>query len=281
VLLVAGPRATWTADQGLPAGLGDMVDRARDGGGRLSGLEYGHAVFAPFRAPRSGDFSGVRVYGYRRLTPAPDAQVLARFDDGQPALVERRVGRGRMTVWATSLDMAWNDLPVTPVFLPFVHQLVRTLAGDQEKPAAMTVGQVAAPDLGPGAGPLVAITPSGRAVPLDDEEGTALALAEPGFYEVRPQGKEDGPSTLVAANVDLAESDVTAMDPAEIVAAVGAEGSGGTAATAAAVLPDTAEEQRQRVWWYLLFAGMLLLIGETWLAGRASRAAPGAGSGGA
>ena len=280
VLLVAGPRAAWTADPALPAGLGDMVDRARDGGARLSGLEYGNAVFAPFRAPRSGDFSGVRVYGYRRLTPAKDAQVLARFDDGQPALVERRVGPGRIAVWATSLDLAWNDLPLTPVFLPFVHQLVRTLAADHEKPPAMTVGQVAAPGLGPEAGALVAITPSGRAVPLDDEEGTALPLAEPGFYEVRQQGKDDGPSTLVAANVDLAESDVAAMDPAEIVAAVGADGAGGATASEAAALPDSAEEQRQRVWWYLLFAGMLLLIGETWLAGRASRAAPGAGSGG-
>jgi hypothetical protein len=281
VLLVAGPRASWPADPNLPAALGDMVDRARDGGGRLSGLEYGHAVFAPFRAPRSGDFSGVRVYGYRKLTPAQGAAVLARFDDGAPALVERRVGRGRVALWGTSLDMAWNDLPVTPLFLPFVHQLVRTLAADQERPAAMTVGQVTAPDLGRGAGGLVAITPSGKPLPLDGEEGGALALGEPGFYEVRPQGQADGPSTLVAVNVDLAESDVTAFDPAEMVAAVGAGDGAAAAAAAAAVLPDTAEEQRQRVWWYLLFAGMLLLVGETWLAGRASRAAPGSGSGGA
>ena len=36
------------------------------------------------------------------------------------------------------------------------------------------------------------------------------------------------------------------------------------------VLPDSAQELAQRVWWYLLFAGILLLIAETWLARRLS-----------
>jgi hypothetical protein len=32
------------------------------------------------------------------------------------------------------------------------------------------------------------------------------------------------------------------------------------------------QEQAQRIWWYLLFAGILILIGETVLAQRLSRA---------
>ena len=56
------------------------------------------------------------------MTPAPGAQVLARFDDGAPALLERRVGSGRVLLWTSSLDLAWNDLPLKPVFLPFVHR---------------------------------------------------------------------------------------------------------------------------------------------------------------
>ena len=53
----------------------------------MGALEYGHAVFEPFRAPRSGDFSAARFYGYRSVTPAKDAQMLARFDDGAPAVL--------------------------------------------------------------------------------------------------------------------------------------------------------------------------------------------------
>ncbi len=148
VLVVAGSRASWPQGAAMPGTLADPVDRSR-AAGRLSGVEYGHAIFAPFRAPRSGDFSSVRVYGYRRLTPAADARVLARFDDGQPALVERLVGLGRLLVWTSGFDLAWNDLALKPVFLPFVHQTIRTLATFQDRPTSLTVGQVAALDRRP------------------------------------------------------------------------------------------------------------------------------------
>jgi len=36
------------------------------------------------------------------------------------------------------------------------------------------------------------------------------------------------------------------------------------------VVPDTVQEQAQRIWWYLLFAGILILIAESWLARRLS-----------
>ena len=51
----------------LPATIGSPVDRTRGDAARVGALEYGHPVFEPFRAPRSGDFSAARVYGYRNL----------------------------------------------------------------------------------------------------------------------------------------------------------------------------------------------------------------------
>jgi hypothetical protein len=47
-------------------------------------------------------------------------------------------------------------------------------------------------------------------------------------------------------------------------------GPGGNGTT---VLPDETQERTQRFWWYLLFAGILLLTGESLLAHRLSRAA--------
>ena len=105
-------------------------------------MDYGHAIFEPFRAPRSGDFSTARFYSYRALTAAKDASVLARFDTGEPALVERAAGRGRVIVFASTLDLNWNDLALKPMFLPFVHQLGRHLSGFKEQPAWLTIGQV-------------------------------------------------------------------------------------------------------------------------------------------
>lgn len=274
VLVIAGSRTAWPDNAGLPATVGAAVDRTRGDAGRLGGIEFGHAVFAPFRAPRSGDFSSVRVYGYRRLTPVSGAQVLARFDDGLPALVTGSVGRGRVMVWGSTVDLTWNDLAVKPVFLPFVHQLVRALAGFEDRPTSLTVGMVATPESPADSGRTrVVVDPDGTRTPLEAARGDTFAIAHPGFYEIRNAGNDAQPGTYVAANVDVAESDLASLDPAAVTTAVTGGAEGAAATTAAGAAPrDEVTEQSQRLWWYLLLAGMLLLVGETVLASRMSSA---------
>ncbi len=274
LFVATGPRARWPQEVDiLPATVGQPVDRTRGDAARVGALEYGHPVFEPFRAPRSGDFSTIPVYGYRSLTAAKDAQVLARFDAGAPAVIERRVGRGRVLLWASTLDVSWSDLPTKPVFLPFVHQSVRYLAGYTEPEPWLTVGQVlnaSAATARLPAGPRVLLTPSGRRLPLDDEGSDVLELTEQGFYEVR--GEANQAEAIVAANVDPAEADLTPMDPKEIAAAAvggttGAEGG----PTGVPLTPD-AREKNQRLWWYLLVAGILLLGADTLLSNRMAKA---------
>jgi hypothetical protein len=77
---------------------------------------------------------------------------------------------------------------------------------------------------------------------------------------------------IAASNVEFAESDPNPVDPAEIVAAVSGGAAGTSAAEDALTLPAEAQERAQRLWWYLLFAGILLLTGESVLAHRLSRA---------
>lgn len=298
LLIALGPRASWPAarEAWLPAAIGATVDRTRGAAAKLSGMDYGHAVFEPFRAPRSGDFSTARFYSYRGMKAANDATVLARFDTGEPALVEKAIGRGRVVMFASTIDLGWNDLALKPVFLPFVHQLGRHLSGFREQPAYLTIGEVLdidAAEVAAGATSSASrseagrtvLTPSGQrrdlsvrsastaAPPSGSVVGvsSALELSEQGFYEVRAAGREPGPVIVAAANVNLAESNLDPMDPKELVA--GVTGSGAPGSTGAQdVLPDEAQELAQRVWWYLLFAGILLLIAETVLAARLSRA---------
>lgn len=293
LMIALGPRGSWPASRAawLPASIGPPVDRTR-GAARLSGMDYGHAIFEPFRAPRSGDFSTARFYSYRALSAAKDASVLARFDTGEPALVERNAGRGRVLVYASTLDLSWNDLALKPMFLPFVHQLGRHLSGFHEQPSWLTIGQVLDVDAAEiaagatsgsaaraGVGRAI-LTPSGQrralAAPQPAAPGApappaaALEMTEQGFYEIRSAGREAGTVIVAASNVNLAESNLDRMDPKELVAAVTGNGTAGSS-SAPDVLPDEAQELAQRVWWYLLFAGILLLIAETALAHRLSR----------
>ena len=274
MFVAAGPRARWPQDvDTLPATIGPPVDRTRGDAARVGALEYGHPVFEPFRAPRSGDFSAVPVYGYRNLTAAQGSQVLARFDAGTPAVLERMVGRGRVMLWGSTLDVSWSDLPTKPVFLPFIHQTVRHLAGYTEPEPWLTVGQVLNASAVTARGPAaqrVVLTPSGRRLPLDDEGTDVLELTEQGFYEIR--GDANQADAIVAANVDPAEADLTPMDPREITAAAvdSEDGSAGTP-TGVPLTPE-AKEKNQRLWWYLLVAGILLLGADTLLSNRMAKA---------
>jgi hypothetical protein len=278
LLIAAGPHATWPvhAAETIPAIPGDPVDRTSSTPSRLGSLEYSHPIFDLFRAPRSGDFSAARFYGYRSA-PQTAGSILARFDDGTPALIERKSGAGRVLLWTSTLDLAWNDMPVKPVFLPFVHTMTKYLADYSESPASLTVGQViSAPRQTPGRGAAVtrgstvAIAPSGARVSVETEDG-ALELAEQGFYDIRTQGAGADAATVLASNVDLSESDLSPMDPRELSAAVAGQAPPGLTGSGIARPTDEAQAQAQRLWWYLLVAGGLLLAAETLLSNRLSQ----------
>jgi hypothetical protein len=279
LLVVLGEHSTWPTNDAalLPGTLGGTVDRPDGRGGALGFLDFSHPVFEVFKAPRSGDFSGTRVFRYRTLTARPGGRVLARFDDGAVAAAEQRTGLGRVIAWNTTVDDSWSDLAKKPVFLPLVHQLVRYLARYEEQAASRTVGQVL--DLTSGsilAGSRrdrVVLTPSGRRVTLSAGSGPEfLELDEQGFYELRSTGAAETRPPAVAVDIDPAESDLSAMDPREFIAAMTGRAAPDVNRTAA---PDQITpqdlERRQAIWWYLLLGGILLLATETILSNRISR----------
>lgn len=276
VLVVTGEQSAWLSEDAdlLPGKLGAPVDRITGRSATLGYLDYSHAVFEVFKAPRSGDFSSAHIFRYRALTPDPASRVLARYDDGAVALAERRTGAGRVIVWTSTLDDSWTDLAVKPVYLPLVHQLVRYLARYEQTPSWLTVGQVV--DLASMAvqirGDRIVVTPSGQRITQRANSPGLLELTEQGIYEVRAAGSTTGRPLSIAVNIDPAESDLAPMDPAELVAAVTGHA---TAETAKAAAPEPLSredaEKRQALWWYLLFAGVLLLAAETVISNRLSR----------
>ncbi len=276
LLIAFGPRAVWPSEADvLPGVVQGPVDRTRGDAARLGALEFGHAIFEPFRAPRSGDFGAAKIYGYRMVMPASGAQVLARFDGGAPALMERRIGTGRVLLFASSLDLSWGDLPLKPVYLPFMHRAVQYIAAYSEPAPWVNVGQVLDASFGSGAKARprgrVVLTPSGRRVSVDDEGSEVLELTEQGFYEVRGQAG-DADVTVVASNVDPAESDLSAMDPKEIVAAaMGGADADQSAATSGVPQTPESQERSQRMWWYLLLLGILVLGADTIISNRLSK----------
>jgi hypothetical protein len=116
----------------------------------------------------------------------------------------------------------------------------------------------------------VVLTPSGRRLPIDDEGSDVLELSEKGFYELRGDGNVN--TTVVAVNVDPVEADLTPIDPKEIVAAaLGGTTEGEGAQPNGIPLTPEAKEKNQRLWWYLLIAGILLLGVDTLVSNRMAK----------
>ncbi len=288
LLVILGARTgagAWAAEaEGvLGDAPGPTVDRAGARGGALSILDYRHPAFLTLGSSRGADFSGTRFLRYRRWSPPESARVLARFDDGAPALAEISVGAGRAMVWTAGAANLWSDLPLQPVFLPFVREIVRYLIVYRPAPTAREAGTVldlradlAARTWGPpssafGAASeqLVVEAPSGERFAVDDGTGYRVEMLEHGYYQVR--ATDGGQTVTVAVNPDPAESNIEALDPEVMVSAVSPTGAGATRAAAlAAQLSPADKERRQALWWYLLVTVAALALAESMLAGRLS-----------
>ncbi len=68
-------------------------------------------------------------FAFVRLEPTAGSAALGRLDTGDPWLVERTHGRGRVLVLATAIDAEAGTLPVNPDFVPLAHEWMLHLAG--------------------------------------------------------------------------------------------------------------------------------------------------------
>jgi hypothetical protein len=291
VFLVLGDRNPAGGDWPLmPGSLGAPVDRMTMRGGTLGYLDYSSPIFDEFKDPRNGNFANIRFLKYRTLTPAPTDRVLARFDDGAAALVERRVGSGRVIAFTSTIDGSWNDVPKHGMYLPLMHRLAQYLAQFDETPAWQTVGRmldISAPVAAlvregqAGAGGTttargargVVVSPAGEQTSLGEGGASTVALSEQGFYSVRLTGAGDRRPFEVAVNIDPAESELVSLPPAEFLAGA----TGGATVTPGGVSLDQPEvtpadiEKKQSIWWFLLVAGLVALLAESILSNRLSR----------
>jgi hypothetical protein len=254
-------------EQIAPATLREAVQMKGESAA-ITNVKFDHPIFEVFQ--QSGRLAAANVVGYFRSEPRPNATVLARFEDGSAALLEATTGKGRVLLFTSSLGPSWNDLPLTPLYLPFIHQMVR-YAGTREESSWYGLGQTfTIKKDGEGAPPAVD-TPSGarltegRATP----DGELLITArEPGFYRLRYNSQP----SFAAVDGDSAEGDFTKLNFQEFIAGVtgGAGGAEGAAASQNASGEEV--EGRQKVWWSLLLVALLLLLTESALARRTKMA---------
>ena len=237
----------------------------------LGQFDREHPLFRDFQESGAESLRAAEIFAYIRIQP--EGNVLLRFTNGDPALLEKQDGQGRVLQFASSFDNVWSDFPLQPAFIPLVDQLIRYTAQLPDDPPAYTVPAAIslnnykeAKGKGNDASQQSTriwdvIGPDGkREVPLEQElRPDYLMLRKTGFYEVR-QGEK---LNLIAANPDARESDLAQL-PAEDRALWVANASSKPDALNSPASPELAK--RQNIWWNLLLIAFLLAMVEAYLA---------------
>jgi hypothetical protein len=138
----------------LPAIIGDTVgDETQDGKFfHFQSKNYDHPIVSLWRNQTAGTIASARFYKYFQLIPPTDesdqgtntvsgTKVVLRFDDNSPAVVEKVLGLGRVVQFASTCDIAWNDIAVRPAFVPLLHRIMAALTQNQDQAANLPVGQ--------------------------------------------------------------------------------------------------------------------------------------------
>jgi hypothetical protein len=252
---------------------GDRAAGNAPSGAALTEIDFGHPIFKIFVDPSNGDPTAVQVAQYYRVEPGPQAVRLAGFEDGGAALLERGVGKGKVLLWTSGLDLAVGNLPVRGIFVPLLYQWL-SYVSRPDMPRATThvgqplfLGETVQPNQ-----PLTLTLPDGAPRTFENLQPAVLKETPlPGFYRVQ----QNRQTSWYAVNLDAQESDPAAMATENMAARLIRPDeqtlSGVAGIFGAPEVTSRDAEKQQKLWRLGLWALLILLLGEVWLANRTLR----------
>ena len=220
----------------------------------------------PILRPLSSDWIA-RFQGHWSIEPMPESEVLMRFDNSEPALVERNVGDGKVIMFASSMDLEWNNLALQGLFLPFVHETLRHLVQPEFKQRAYQIGDTFSLDPSGDAVALEAVDPDGETISFTNDSYVITAKA-PGLIRARTDERE----TVYAVNILPGESNFARTAVASLYDQIINPDTNPVQSSAVRTAQLIEELERpQRLWWWILALVMLLIVTEVLVANRTYR----------
>jgi Aerotolerance regulator N-terminal/von Willebrand factor type A domain len=270
-LVILGPNADlgwWGAINGFPAKPVRKVDVSTERGktvAYLTSYDKNHGIFRSFQGSSRLGLNTAQFSHYVELQAKPGAAVVAKFDNGAPAFVESPPEDRGILVFASTLDNTWNDLPLKPSFVPFLHESARYLTRYNALKGWYTLGEGI---------PIVGALEGGVARVIDPS-GTQESLGElksgeqrfyppttPGFYELRV-GRD---ARVLAVNPPSNEGNLEMMVPEDLLASVQSTEAEARQAGTLATDDKLDYARRQMGWWYLLLFALIAGVVELYIA---------------
>ncbi len=237
----------------------------------LAEIDFQHPLFAPFADPRFSDFTKIHFWKFRKLDASGiiGARVVAKFDSGDPAIVEVPTGKGRIYVLTSGWQPEESQLAVSSKFVPLMWSLLEQAGG-----VASFATQYAVGDKVPLPADGTATTvrpPTGAAVALAAKAGEFAPTGQPGIYQL-----EGGAKPLrFAVNLDANESRTAPLATDELeqlgVPVARLKADAAVPAENKTLLQGLEAENRQKLWRWFVAATLAVLLIESALAGWTAR----------
>lgn len=148
----------------------------------------------------------VRVGRHFSIYPEEGSETILSTASGDPFLLLKGLGGGSVYLFASTADTAWSDLPISPVFLPVVKELMDTSGNSGVRKRSYLAGEIAAIDVPTGAEGVEVSGPGGEKTPVSGANPVFAGTDAPGIYTVTQSGKS---LYSFSVNVDPAESDLS------------------------------------------------------------------------
>ena len=225
----------------LPATLGQPV-RLETSAEMAKGITFApegftHPVLAPFgEAYKSGTdvgFLTVQTNEYFKLGVPTDGSVetILRYASGNgagdAAVVSKQIGKGRVVLFASTADTAWNTFGAKPSFVPFIHELTYySLPRDADR-LTLRIGDrinLSADTAAPGTWTAPrngTLTVTAELDAAGQMRLTSAPLTAAGVYVA--SGGDGRP--VVAVNPDAEEADIRHVSPAQMSSVLGIDAS--------------------------------------------------------
>ncbi len=239
----------------------------------LAEVKTDHPLLRPFADPRLRDFTKLRFWKHRHIQGKDGEELtgfetLATFDNGHPAILSARVGKGALIVLASGWHPADSQLALSTKFVPLIFGWLSAAGFSHDPASSLFVGDRLPLD-------------AAQACTVTDPEekthavaaGQAFVTTLAGLYKVH-QGNVY--TQLIAVNLPPDESRVLPLDPQKLAEhgvkfVSEAEAAAASDPVEQQRLGSTDTEQRQQGWWWVLVVLLAVLLLETWVAGRRGR----------
>ena len=235
----------------------------------LAEVKTEHPLLKPFADPKLRDFTKLRFWKHRVIA-GTGLETLASFDNGHPAILSARVGKGTLIVLASGWHPADSQLALSTKFVPLLYGWLAAAGFSHDPAATLFVGDELPLDA---AQPHTITDAEGKTHNL--KPGERFTAAQPGLFKVQTAAH----THTLAVNLSPDESRVLPIDPAKLaqygLKLANAADSTSESGKSDQRLTASDTEQRQHLWWWFLISLLAVLLLETALAGR-SRHTPAA-----